>query len=469
MDYKQNLAENHQKKLQRGLGNRHVQLIAISGAIGTGLFMGSGKTISISGPSIILVYAIIGCVLYFVMRAMGELLLSNTEYQSFIDFSAHFLGPKIGFFIGWTYWLCWIVTGTADIIAITNYVQFWWYELNPWIPVLICIVFFLIFNLIAVKLFGELEFWFGLIKIIAILALIVIGSYMIFIGFTSPYGTISSLRNVWNNGDIFPQGIAGFFAGFQISIFSFVGIELAGITAAEVKEPEKVLPKAINSIPIRIVFFYIFSLIVIMSVTPWNQVSADKSPFVDMFLLAGIPTAAGLVNFIVLISAASSANSGIFSTSRMIYGLATKRGAPSFLGKLSKNYVPANALFFSCLCVVLSYTLLLLSPTTISAFTIITTIAAILFIFVWSIILISYMIYRRNYPAQHITSTYKMPGGTFMCWIILAFFAFILFLLTLESDTLIALKCTPLWFIFLGIMYSIFGTKGFIRDKKLTH
>ncbi|AQX27839.1 MULTISPECIES: amino acid permease [unclassified Bartonella] len=459
MDYKKNLAENHQRKLQRGLDNRHVQLIAIGGAIGTGLFMGSGKTISIAGPSIILVYAIIGCILYFIMRAMGELLLSNTQYRSFIDFSAHLLGPKVGFFIGWTYWLCWIVTGTADIIAIANYAQFWWSELNPWIPVLICIVFFLIFNLVAVKLFGELEFWFGLIKIVAILALIVIGFYMIFIGFTSPNGTLSSLRNVWNNGDIFPRGIAGFFAGFQISIFSFVGIELAGITAAEVKEPEKILPKAINSIPIRIVLFYIFSLIVIMSVTPWNQVASDKSPFVEMFLLVGIPTAAGLVNFIVLISAASSANSGIFSTSRMIYGLATKRGAPSFLGKLSNNYVPANALFFSCLCVLLSYTLLSLSPTTISAFTIITTIAAILFIFVWSIILISYITYRRNYPKQHITSTYKMPGGVFMCWVILAFFIFILFLLTLESDTLIALKYTPLWFVFLGIMYSVFGKK----------
>ncbi|AQX18513.1 MULTISPECIES: amino acid permease [Bartonella] len=456
MDYKQNLAENHQRKLQRGLDNRHVQLIAIGGAIGTGLFMGSGKTISIAGPSIILVYAIIGCILYFVMRAMGELLLSNTQYRSFIDFSAHFLGPKVGFFIGWTYWLCWIVTGTADIIAIASYAQFWWSELNPWIPVLICIVFFLIFNLVAVKLFGELEFWFGLIKILAILALIIIGFYMIFIGFTSPHGTLSSLRNVWNDGDIFPRGLGGFFAGFQISIFSFVGIELAGTIAAEVKEPGKILPKAINSIPIRIILFYIFSLIVIMSVTPWNQVASDKSPFVEMFLLAGIPTAAGLVNFIVLMSAASSANSGIFSTSRMIYGLATKRGAPSFLGKLSKNYVPANALFFSCLCVLLSYILLSLSPTTISAFTIITTIAAILFIFVWSIILISYIIYRRDYPMQHITSTYKMPGGTLMCWFVLAFFIFILFLLTLESDTLIALKYTPLWFIFLESMYFIF-------------
>ncbi|ENN93833.1 amino acid permease [Bartonella bovis] len=466
MDYKPNSGEDYQKELQRGLDNRHVQLIAIGGAIGTGLFMGSGKTISVAGPSIILVYAIIGCILYFVMRAMGELLLSNTQYRSFMDFSSELLGPTFGFFIGWTYWLCWIVTGVADIIAIISYAQFWWPALNPWIPVSICIIFFLMFNLVAVKLFGELEFWFGLIKIIAILVLIIIGFYMISIGFTSPNSTVSSLGNVWNDGNIFPRGITGFFAGFQIAIFSFTGIELAGTTAAEVKEPEKILPKAINSIPIRIVLFYIFSLVVIMSVIPWNQVVPDKSPFVEMFLLAGIPISAGIVNFVVLTSAASSANSGIFSTSRMIYGLATKQGAPTFLGKLSNNHVPANALVFSCLCILLGYTFSSLSPTAIGAFTIVTTISAILFIFVWSVILISYITYRRNYPTQHATSTYKMPGGVFMCWTTLAFFAFIIFLLTLESDTLAALKYTSLWFVFLSFMYFIFGKKNFIRHKK---
>nr|CDP80344.1 D-serine/D-alanine/glycine transporter [Bartonella schoenbuchensis] len=466
MDHKPSLAEDYKKELQRGLDNRHVQLIAIGGAIGTGLFMGSGKTISVAGPSIILVYAIIGCILYFVMRAMGELLLSNTQYRSFMDFSSELLGPTIGFFIGWTYWLCWIVTGVADIIAIISYAQFWWPTLNPWIPVPICILFFLMFNLVAVKLFGELEFWFGLIKIIAILVLIVVGFYMVFIGFTSPNGTVSSLSNVWNDGNIFPRGITGFFAGFQIAIFSFTGIELAGTTAAEVKEPEKILPKAINSIPIRIVLFYIFSLVVIMSVIPWYQVVPDKSPFVEMFLLAGIPISAGIVNFVVLTSAASSANSGIFSTSRMIYGLATKQGAPAFLGKLSNNHVPANALVFSCLCILLGYIFSSLSPTAIGAFTIVTTISAILFIFVWSVILISYITYRRNYPTQHDASTYKMPGGVFMCWVTLAFFAFIISLLTLESDTLAALKYTSLWFVFLTVMYFIFGKKNFIRHKK---
>ncbi|WP_332066247.1 D-serine/D-alanine/glycine transporter [Bartonella sp. CB189] len=465
MDYKQNLNKNHRKKLVRGLDTRHVQLIAVGGAIGTGLFMGSGKTISIAGPSIILVYAIIGSVLYFVMRAMGELLLSNMQYRSFIDFSSDLLGPGVGFFTGWTYWLCWIVTGTADIIAIISYTHFWWPTINPWIIVFSCIIFFLIFNLLAVKLFGELEFWFGLIKIVAILALVAVGFYMIATGFTSPNGTVASFSHIWNGGNIFPRGISGFFAGFQIAIFAFVGVELAGTSAAEVKEPKTVLPKAINSIPIRIVVFYIFSLIIIMSVTPWNQVIPDKSPFVTMFFLAGIPVAAGLINFVVLTSAASSANSGIFSTSRMVYGLATKQGAPRFFAKLSNNHVPANALLFSCLCILLGYTVSSLSPSVIDAFTTVTTIAAILFIFVWSIVLISYIVYRRKRPMQHAESVYKMPGGITMCWAILAFFAFIIFLLTLEADTLIALKYTPLWFIFLGITYCIFGKKKISENK----
>ncbi|MET3559847.1 D-serine/D-alanine/glycine transporter [Bartonella japonica] len=466
MSDKQNLENSSQNKLQRGLDNRHVQLLAIGGAIGTGLFMGSGKTISVAGPSILLVYAIIGCALYIVMRAMGELLLSNTQYGSLVDFSTDFLGPGVAFFIGWNYWLSWVVTGAADIIAIIGYMHFWWPTLNSWAIVFACIMFFLTFNLLAVKLFGELEFWFGLIKVIAILALIVVGFYMIVTGFTSPNGTVASLSHVWNGGDIFPRGIAGFFAGFQIAIFSFIGIEIAGTTAAEVKEPRKVLPKAINSIPIRIVLFYILSLIVIMSVTPWDQVIPDKSPFVTMFWLAGIPIAAGLVNFVVLTSAASSANSGIFSTSRMIYGLATQKGAPKILGKISKNNVPANALIFSCLCILLGYITASQSETIMSAFTIVSSISVIALLFVWSVILISYIVYRRNRPTLHNESIYKMPGGVVMCWVILAFFAFILYLLTLEPDTFIALKYGILWFIFLGVTYFIFVRKKSTQNNE---
>lgn len=441
------------QELRRGLDNRHIQLMAIGGAIGTGLFMGSGKTISLAGPSIVITYAVIGFMLFFVMRAMGELLLSNTQYKSFIDFASDLLGAWAGYFVGWTYWLCWIVTAVADVIGIASYVHFWFPNVNSWFPVLSAIFLFLALNLAAVRLFGELEFWFALIKIVAISALIMLGLYMIFTGFTAPNGVTASFAVFWNDGNLFPRGIMGFFAGFQIAVFAFVGIELAGTTAAEVKNPEKNLPKAINSIPLRIIFFYVFALIIIMSVSPWDKIVPEQSPFVTMFVLAGIPIAASLVNFVVLTSAASAANSGVFSTSRMLYGLADKKVIPACFAKLSANSVPANALFFSSLCVLLAYAVLSLMPTVMAAFTVITTIAAILFIFVWSIILISYLVYRRQRPQLHEQSAFKMPGGRLMCWVVLVFFAFILILLTLETDTLTALLYTPLWFVLLAIGY----------------
>lgn len=340
--------------LRRSLSNRHLQLIAIGGAIGTGLFMGSGKTISLAGPSIVLVYLIIGAMLFFVMRAMGELLLSNLEYKSFIDFSTDLLGPWAGFFCGWTYWFCWIITAIADVIAIAAYAQFWFPELAPWIPALLCVILLLSLNLVTVKLFGEMEFWFALIKIIAICALIITGFGLVAWGFTSPSGHQASFANLYNDGGMFPMGMAGFFAGFQIAVFAFVGIELVGTTAAETADPERNLPKAINSIPVRIIVFYVLALIAIMAVTPWREVVPGKSPFVELFVLAGIPAAASLINFVVLTSATSSANSGIFSTSRMMYGLAEERHAPGFFARLSRAAVPARGLVFSCICLLLA-------------------------------------------------------------------------------------------------------------------
>ncbi|WP_141058532.1 D-serine/D-alanine/glycine transporter [Stenotrophomonas rhizophila] len=440
--------------LRRSLSNRHLQLIAIGGAIGTGLFMGSGKTISLAGPSIVLVYLIIGAMLFFVMRAMGELLLSNLEYKSFIDFSTDLLGPWAGFFCGWTYWFCWIITAIADVIAIAAYAQFWFPELAPWIPALLCVILLLSLNLVTVKLFGEMEFWFALIKIIAICALIITGFGLVAWGFTSPSGHQASFANLYNDGGMFPMGMAGFFAGFQIAVFAFVGIELVGTTAAETADPERNLPKAINSIPVRIIVFYVLALIAIMAVTPWREVVPGKSPFVELFVLAGIPAAASLINFVVLTSATSSANSGIFSTSRMMYGLAEERHAPGFFARLSRAAVPARGLVFSCICLLLGTMLIYLIPNLVTAFTLVTTLAAVLFMFVWSLILCSYIVYRRRRPQLHVASKFKMPGGVFMCGVCLAFFGFVLVLLTLQPDTLYALAISPLWFLLLGLGYA---------------
>lgn len=432
------------------LSNRHIQLIAIGGAIGTGLFMGSGKTISLAGPSIIFVYMIIGFMLFFVMRAMGELLLSNLEYKSFSDFAADLLGPWAGYFTGWTYWFCWVVTGIADVVAITAYAQFWFPGLSQWIASLLCVLVLLSLNLATVKMFGEMEFWFAMIKIVAIVGLIIAGLVMVLTHFQTPAGTVASFSNLWNDGGFFPKGVSGFFAGFQIAVFAFVGIELVGTTAAETKDPQKSLPRAINAIPLRIIMFYVFSLIMIMSVTPWSHVVADKSPFVELFVLAGLPAAASIINFVVLTSAASSANSGVFSTSRMLFGLAQEGNAPKAFGKRA---VPSNGLTFSCICLLGGVVLIYLIPNVVTVFTLVTTVSAILFMFVWTIILCSYLVYRRQRPQLHEASIYKMPLGKLMCWVCMAFFAFVLVLLTLQDDTRQALLVTPLWFVVLGIGY----------------
>ncbi|NLU82506.1 D-serine/D-alanine/glycine transporter [Rhodococcus sp. HNM0569] len=446
--------QHDEPHLSRQLANRHIQLIAIGGAIGTGLFMGSGKTISLAGPSVIFVYMIIGFMLFFVMRAMGELLLSNLQYKSFSDFAADLLGPWAGFFTGWTYWFCWIVTGIADIVAISGYVDYWWPDIPLWIPALAAILALLLLNLPTVKAFGETEFWFALIKIIAIVSLIVVGLVMVFSSFEAPNGAQASLANLWNDGGMFPTGAMGFVAGFQIAVFAFVGIELVGTTAAEAKDPEKNLPHAINSIPVRILLFYVLALVVIMAVTPWREISAERSPFVAMFALAGLGIAASVVNFVVLTSAASSANSGIYSTSRMVYGLAQEGDAPAPLGRLSSRRVPANALFFSCAFLLASLVLLFSGESVIEAFTLVTTISSLLFMFVWTIILCSYLVYRRKRPELHAASKFKMPGGVVMCWVVLAFFVFVVWALTQEADTLHALLVTPVWFAVLGIAWA---------------
>ncbi|WP_287811149.1 D-serine/D-alanine/glycine transporter, partial [Pseudomonas sp.] len=409
--------------LKRNLSNRHIQLIALGGAIGTGLFMGSGKSISLAGPSIIFVYMIIGFMLFFVMRAMGELLLSNLQYKSFIDFATDYLGPWAGFFTGWTYWFCWIVTGIADVIAVSSYAHFWFPDLPQWAPALACVGLLLSLNLITVKLFGEVEFWFAMIKLVAIALLVATGVYLVGTASPSPNGHVPSLANLWNDDGLFPHGWMGFFAGFQISIFAFVGLELVGTTAAETRDPRHTLPRAINSIPVRIILFYVLALVTIMAVTPWREVVADKSPFVELFLIAGFPAAAACLNFVVLTSATSSANSGIFSTSRMLYGLAREGHAPRGLTRLSRAAVPARGLVLSCLCLLLGTVLIYLIPNLVTAFTLVTTLAAVLFMFVWSLILLAWLAYRRNRPERHAASAFRLPGGRWVCYGVLAFFA----------------------------------------------
>ncbi len=445
-----------QHELKRELKNRHVQLIAIGGTIGTGLFLGSGKAISLAGPSIILAYLIVGIATFFVMRALGELLLSNAGYQSFTDFAVDYIGPWAGFVTGWTYWFCWIMTAMADIIAVGMYVQYW-FDIPQWVPALICLVILLGLNLLTVKLFGELEFWFAIIKVITILALIAIGVVLLVIGFKTDAGTVS-VQNLWQHGGFFPNGISGFLFSFQMVVFAFVGVELVGVSAAETKDPRKNIPSAINKIPLRILFFYVGALIVLLCINPWNQLNADTSPFVKTFSLVGIPVAAGIINFVVLTSAASASNSGLFSTSRIMFNLGRQNGGKGMLTKLNKNAVPSNALFISTVIVSVGTLLSKLIPE--QAFGIVTTISAICFIWVWSIILISHIRYKKTRPDLHQASIFKAPLTPFINYVVLAIFAFILLVMLIAEATRPALLMTPLWFVLLFVLYFLKGKKA---------
>ncbi|MFJ4210872.1 amino acid permease [Paenarthrobacter sp. NPDC089675] len=444
-----------QARLHRGLANRHIQLIAIGGAIGTGLFMGSGRTISLAGPAVLLVYFVIGFFVFFVLRTMGELLLSNLNYKSFVDFASDLLGPAAGFFVGWSYWFAWIVTGIAEIVAVTGYSRFWWPAIPLWVPAVATVGLILLLNLFNVRNFGEIEFWFALIKIVAILALIAVGAVMIATHYVSPEGNAASLANLWEDGGFFSTGFIGVVAGFQIAFFAFVGVELVGSAAAETQDPQRTLPRAINAVPIRVLVFYILALTAILAVIPWRQIIPGESPFVAMFALAGLGAAASVVNFVVITSATSAGNSGVFSTGRMLYGLAEEGSAPAQFRNLNRGGVPSKALLLTGALLLTAIPMMYAGGSVIAAFTLITTVSSLLFMFVWAMIVISYLAYRKRFPQRHAASTYKLPGGKTMCWSILGFFAFVIWTLTTETETAVALACFPVWFLVLAIGWTV--------------
>lgn len=441
-----------EQTLNRGLKNRHVQLIAIGGAIGTGLFLGSGHSIALTGPAILFAYIITGIICFLMMRALGELLLSNTEYHTFIEFVQDYMGEKTAFVTGWMYWFCWISVAMADITAVGIYVKYWFPSIEAWIPSLVTLIILLLMNLVTVKLFGEMEFWFACIKVVAIIALIVLGLYFILTGQPTSAG-VASFSNLWSHGGWFPKGMDGFIQSFQMVVFAFAGIELVGLTAGETENPEKVIPKSINSIPVRIILFYVGALGVIMSIFPWDSVNPDRSPFVEVFLAVGIVGAASMVNFVVLTSAASACNSGVFSTSRLLYSLAKRNHAPGILEILTSKQVPANALFLSvlviCLVVALQYVV------AEGVFVIISSVSTFCFLYIWGIITICHMKFIRKRPDLAAKSVFKMPLFPFLNYLVLAFFAFVIVTLAFNPATRVALFVTPVWFIMLLLIYQL--------------
>lgn len=438
------------EQLSRGLKSRHVQLIAIGGTIGTGLFLGAGQSIHLAGPAILIAYLVTGLVCFLLMRALGELLLSDLHTHSYIDFIKQYLGDKTGFVAGWTYWVCWITIAMAEITAAGEYMQFWWPRLPQWLPGLIILILLLGLNSINVSAFGETEFWFAIIKIAAILALIAVGIGMVLFSVKTPVGH-ASLTNLVSYGGFMPHGIKGLVLSFQMVLFSFIGIEMVGMTASETADPKTVIPKAINDIPVRIILFYVGSLFFLMCMYPWQYFSAAHSPFVQVFTNLGIRSAAAIINFVVLTAATSSCNSALFSTGRMLFSL-TYDGKSKFakrMGTLSTRQVPRNALWFSTLVIGLSVILNLLMPGKV--FSLIASVSTTCFIFIWGAIVVAHIKYRRQAGSQAKVK-FRMPLFPLSDYFILVFLAFIAVVLCLKFETLIALLVSAVWVVGLYIV-----------------
>ncbi|MEU9362410.1 amino acid permease [Streptomyces sp. NPDC048301] len=442
---------------QRGLGARQIQMIAIGGAIGTGLFLGAGKAIDRAGPSLILAYAIAGLVIFFIMRALGELLMYRPVSGSFSEYAREFLGPFFGFVTGWTYWLFWVVTGITEVTAAATYMTYWW-DIPQWLSALVFTFILYGANLISVKLFGELEFWFSMVKVTAILGMILICAGVLTIGF-SDAGDTATVSNLWNDGGFFPEGIGGTLMTLQIVMFAFLAVELVGVTAGESKDPKTVLPKAINTVPWRIAVFYVGALIMILSVVPWSTFKPGVSPFVAAFQEMGLGIGAAIVNFVVLTAALSSCNSGMYSTGRMLRDLALNGQGPKVFTKLTRTGLPFTGTTFSAALMLVGVWINYQWPG--DAFNYVVSFATISGMWAWIMILVCQIRYRAKADRGELPqSSFKAPGAPFTSWFALAFIGLVIVMMAVDKDARISLYCAPVWALLLGVSYLVLRARN---------
>lgn len=330
-------------QLKRSMTAGQMEMISLGGAIGVGLFMGSTSTIKWAGPSVLLAYIFVGLILYIVMRALGEMLYVNPSTGSFADYATEYVSPLAGYLAEWAAVFQYIVVGISEVVAATEYLEFWWPNINVLWSGIIIIALLLLANLASAKAYGALEFWFAMIKVVTIVLMIILGFLVILFGFGN-HGHPIGFSNLWSHGGFFPNGIKGFFFSMAVIVGSYQGIELIGISAGEVADPQKAIVKSVKSVLWRILIFYVGAIFVIITIYPWDQLKAIGSPFVETFTKVGITAAAGIINFVVLTAALSGANSGIYSSSRMLFKLGQEGDAPKTFGHISKRIVPNRAI-----------------------------------------------------------------------------------------------------------------------------
>ncbi len=448
-------------QLKRGLKNRHIQLIALGGAIGTGLFLGSAGVLKSAGPSMILGYAVCGFIAFLIMRQLGEMIVEEPVAGSFSHFAHSYWGRFPGFLSGWNCWVLYILVGMSELTAVGKYVHYWWPEIPTWVSAAVFFLMINAINLTNVKVFGETEFWFAIIKVAAIVGMIALGSYLLVSGDGGPQASVS---NLWAHGGFFPNGVGGLVMALAIIMFSFGGLEMLGFTAAEADSPKTVIPKAINQVIYRILIFYIGALVVLLSLTPWDGLLASLnasgdaysgSPFVQVFSMLGSDTAAHVLNFVVLTAALSVYNSGTYCNSRMLLGMAEQGDAPRALAKVDGRGVPVRALLVSAAITLVAVALNYFVPQ--QALELLMSLVVATLVINWAMISYSHLKFRQHLQRQGQVPLFKAlwyPYGNYLC---LAFVAFILIIMLMIPGIRVSVYAIPLW---IGGMYLCYRLKS---------
>ncbi|HYQ49513.1 MAG TPA: amino acid permease [Pseudomonas sp.] len=439
--------------LHRGLTARHIRFMALGSAIGTGLFYGSASAIQMAGPAVLLAYLIGGAAVFMVMRALGEMAVHNPVAGSFGQYASTYLGPMAGFILGWTYAFEMIIVCIADVTAFGIYMGFWFPEVPRWIWVLGIVFLIGGLNLCNVKVFGEMEFWLSLLKVGAIVAMILAGLGIMAFGLGQAGGDhVVGVSNLFEHGGFLPNGAGGLIASFAVVMFAFGGIEIIGITAGEAKDPQQVIPKAINAVPLRILLFYVLTLFVLMCLYPWPQIGSQGSPFVQIFSNLGIGSAAALLNVVVISAAISAINSDIFGAGRMMYGLAQQGQAPRGFARLSGQGVPWLTVVVMGAALLIGVLLNYLIPENV--FLLIASIATFATVWVWLMILVTQVAMRRRMSREEAASLqFPVPFWPYGPALAIAFMLFIFGVLGYFPDTQAALLVGVAWVVFLVLSY----------------
>jgi phenylalanine-specific permease len=440
--------------MHRKLKNRHMQMIALGAAVGTGLFYGSAPTIQLVGPGIILSYLLTGIFIFFVMRMLGEMTVREPVSASFSHFAGKYWHPFMGYLSGWNYWTLYMLAGMAELAAIAVYMNYWFPALPQWLSTLICIVIITAINLSTVRAYGEAEFWASFIKIGAIVAMILFGFYLIF----ATMGTFpQNFSNLWTNGGFFPNGGWGFLCSLAIVMFSFGGVELIGITAGEAENPEKSLPRAINELLLRILIFYVGTMVVLMTLAPWNKVGMEASPFVQIFETIGIPAAANILNFVVLVAALSVFNSVLYSNSRMLYGMAMHGNAPKIFANLSVHGVPLLATLFSALLSLVIVLATYIYPQAGKVFMNLLALVVSGIVINWAVIIITHLKFRARFQQENRLKElhFKAFGYPILNYLCLLYLLAMVVVMWFMDSMRISVIAIPVWIIFLYITYKL--------------